>query len=164
MNEFTCAGCGTTKPAMLQCGDCRVRAYCDRVCQKRHWSVHKKECTELQRKRFEAKLADKSFFETLVRRTEVACESDALCAVIIVFASRHTLGAAINDKKLEVKRVHYIDAQDFALWFHHDELPPVGSVLVAITTPLPTVCIDYTRLCMWGRHVFPRDLLSRDQS
>lgn len=39
-----CKSCG--KDARLRCGKCGVVKYCDSVCQKSHWSAHKKVCAK----------------------------------------------------------------------------------------------------------------------
>lgn len=39
-----CAACGKTKPRMANCARCHVTTYCNRDCQKVHWSKHKAEC------------------------------------------------------------------------------------------------------------------------
>lgn len=44
----TCIACGDVSLyRKKKCGDCLVTRYCDRECQKNHWSEHKSECLEL---------------------------------------------------------------------------------------------------------------------
>lgn len=39
-----CKACGKMVEKTMRCGKCTVVKYCDRVCQKAHWSEHKKVC------------------------------------------------------------------------------------------------------------------------
>jgi hypothetical protein len=45
LNLF-CSTCGDEKPDK-KCSKCKQVQYCDRECQRLHWSVHKKECARL---------------------------------------------------------------------------------------------------------------------
>lgn len=51
----TCAHCGDD--ASLKCGHCKM-PYCKKTCQKAHWKVHKKSCSSLAQKYFEAKVLE----------------------------------------------------------------------------------------------------------
>lgn len=39
-----CAWCHTPRQELCKCGRCKVAGYCDRVCQKKHWVLHKTYC------------------------------------------------------------------------------------------------------------------------
>lgn len=41
-----CSSCGEEKPDK-KCAKCKAVQYCDRVCQRLHWSMHKKNCARL---------------------------------------------------------------------------------------------------------------------
>ena len=43
-----CRNTGCKKFSFLKCQDCRTSYYCGRECQVNHWSIHKKECQNLQ--------------------------------------------------------------------------------------------------------------------
>ena len=47
----TCGNCGKQAATFQNCSRCMVTPYCNRVCQRAHWSVHKGECTELALRR-----------------------------------------------------------------------------------------------------------------
>ena len=51
MEPQKCSYCD--KPAANRCGKCIITYYCDQVCQKNHWPIHKKEC-KLSQKKFES--------------------------------------------------------------------------------------------------------------
>lgn len=40
----TCAYCTEVTPSKKRCSRCNLVHYCSRVCQKQHWSLHKKAC------------------------------------------------------------------------------------------------------------------------
>jgi len=48
MEPQKCSYCNKT--AANRCGTCIITYYCDQVCQKNHWPIHKKECKLSQKK------------------------------------------------------------------------------------------------------------------
>ena len=46
VDSVPCAYCGATPDRLLKCGGCRTARYCNVVCQKAHWKVHKLTCTK----------------------------------------------------------------------------------------------------------------------
>jgi splicing suppressor protein 51 len=44
-NSRACASCATANVSLQQCARCRSVSYCNRDCQKTHWSTHKQSCT-----------------------------------------------------------------------------------------------------------------------
>jgi len=54
-DDNTCAACGEEK-VPHKCSSCKSVQYCDRDCQKIHWSVHKKECDKLSKQMNNLKL------------------------------------------------------------------------------------------------------------
>ncbi|KAJ7618581.1 hypothetical protein FB45DRAFT_1007355, partial [Roridomyces roridus] len=43
-NMACCASCNTASAVLKQCAGCQKARYCDDVCQKRHWKVHREAC------------------------------------------------------------------------------------------------------------------------
>ena len=43
-SKRTCAQCAAVLSKSMRCGQCKAVWYCDRACQKQHWSSHKAEC------------------------------------------------------------------------------------------------------------------------
>ena len=43
-DPYVCAHCGVEAFKMQRCSGCKTVAYCDRICQKRHWKQHKAFC------------------------------------------------------------------------------------------------------------------------
>ncbi|XP_047736035.1 ankyrin repeat and MYND domain-containing protein 2 isoform X4 [Hyalella azteca] len=47
-DRASCASCGDTKDTK-HCAKCRTVQYCDKYCQKLHWSTHKKSCDKISK-------------------------------------------------------------------------------------------------------------------
>lgn len=46
-DDKSCSTCGEEKKDAKKCAKCKMVQYCDRVCQKLHWTNHKKFCSRL---------------------------------------------------------------------------------------------------------------------
>ena len=44
----TCDSCGKTGESLLRCGKCRSVRYCNKICQRGHWELHKKSCGKIK--------------------------------------------------------------------------------------------------------------------
>ena len=74
-NDPMCGACGADKPSN-KCVSCSAQGYCNRVCQKLHWFVHKKVCKEMgvkekQRKELEAKEAEEKKVENSIKEMSI---------------------------------------------------------------------------------------------
>ena len=43
-----CANCFKELERLLRCSKCLTSAYCDRVCQQKHWPMHKNVCRKIE--------------------------------------------------------------------------------------------------------------------
>ena len=46
-DDVVCSTCGTESKNTKSCSKCKTSRYCNKVCQKLHWSNHKKFCEKL---------------------------------------------------------------------------------------------------------------------
>ena len=45
--NILCAGCGVANRSLRRCGRCRSVHYCNRECQRGHWSIHRLYCSQI---------------------------------------------------------------------------------------------------------------------
>lgn len=55
--QMTCGHCGSTKPDVKKCSDCKVQYYCNKNCQISHRSLHKSQCEKIKHLTEIAKIA-----------------------------------------------------------------------------------------------------------
>jgi hypothetical protein len=132
-------GCG--KPiihgAKSNCGKCRVASYCDEICQRDAWDVHKRVCLELKSMRDKNRAATRTYQRTHCRyagcrKDNVKTYCNAKCAALDD-ASTHinkvqqvivdNLFAACSPKDmiLHIAKEYGPTTTD-VLWFAFDEL------------------------------------------
>lgn len=48
-DEHACSTCGGSKKENKKCSKCKMVQYCDKNCQRLHWTTHKKNCAQLMK-------------------------------------------------------------------------------------------------------------------